>query len=98
MLPCEGAGWDAQGILTSVEHGAVAELCPVPTTAHQGVVGDHGSVVASPTPAAFGAPPPVRLRERQRWQGRAGQGTAGSHKPGVLSFLCLTPWRTLLLT
>lgn len=69
--PAEGAGWEAQGTLTSVEHGAVAELCPVPTTAHQGIVGDHGGVVASPSPTAFGAPPPVRLRERQRWQGRA---------------------------
>lgn len=59
------------GALTSVEHGAVAELCPVPTTAQQGVVGNHGGVVASSPTPAFRAPPPVRLRERRRCQGRA---------------------------
>ena len=64
-------GWEVRGALTSVEHGAVAELRPVPAAAQQGVVGDHGGVVASSPSPAFGAPPPVRLRERRRRQGRA---------------------------
>lgn len=61
----EGAGDGSRGrALTSVEHGAVAELRPVPAAPQQGVIGDHGGVVA-PSPApAFGAPPPVRLKER----------------------------------
>lgn len=54
-----------------MEHGAVAELRPVPAAAQQGVVGDHGGIVASSPPPALGAPPPVRLREGRRRQGRA---------------------------
>lgn len=63
----DGAGDGSRGrALTSVEHGAVAELRPVPAAPQQGVVGDHGGVVA-PSPApALGAPPPVGLRERWR--------------------------------
>lgn len=72
-------GREAQG-LTSVEHGAVAELRPVPAAAHQGVVRDHGRVVASPSPAAFGAPPPVRLwRDKRGCQ--PGPGAAGRVSP-----------------
>lgn len=64
-----GVGGKPPGDLTSMEHGAVAELRPVPTAAQQGVVGNHGGVVASSPPPAFGAPPPVRLWERRAASG-----------------------------
>lgn len=85
-------GWEVQGTLTSMEHRAVAELCPVPATAQQGIVGDHGGIMASSSPTAFRAPPPVRLWERQHHQGRAleigmqgtwlhqGGGNSSSHR------------------
>lgn len=51
--------------LTSVQHGPLAQLRPAAACCEEGVVGYHGGVVASPSPSAFRAPPPVGLERAE---------------------------------
>ena len=54
-----------------MEHGAAAQLCPAALGSQEGVVGDHGGVVAPPAPATLRAPFPVRLGKAPRVRGLA---------------------------
>ena len=64
-----GKGAGSRGIaLTSVEHGAVAELCPVPAAPQQGIVGNHWGIVASSPAPTFRTPSAVCLQDRWRHQ------------------------------
>lgn len=78
--------------LTSVEHGAAAQLRPAALGSQEGVIGDHGGVVAPPSSPTLRAPFPVGLGKAPQVRGLArATPRASGHRSPSSPALCDGP-------